>query len=80
MDKKVLISVFGWYGTIAIVVAYALTSFKIITSDTLMYQLLNLTGALGIVFSSLEKKDYQPAVLNLIWLLVALIAVVKILS
>lgn len=65
----------GWYGVIAILTAYALVSFKIIESSTLVYQLLNLTGALGIVAVSVSKKDKQPAVLNAIWALVAFIAI-----
>lgn len=77
--KKKIIEIFGWYGTIAIVLAYALLSFSLISSTSLSYQLLNLTGALGIVVVAYSKKDYQPTVLNIIWFLVALIAIINIL-
>ncbi len=73
-----LIEIFGWYGTCAIVLAYALVSFSVINADSLVYQLLNLTGALGIVAVSFHKKNYQPGVLNIIWFVVALIAIVSI--
>lgn len=73
------VEVAGWYGTIVIVGAYALTSFGILKTSDLLYELLNLTGALGIVVESLSKKDYQPGVLNIIWTLIALIAILKIL-
>ena len=76
--KKQLIELFGWYGTIAIVGAYALSSFLIIKPDSLIYQLLNLTGALGIVGVSFFKKAYQPGVLNIIWSIIALIASINI--
>lgn len=78
MPNKFL-ELFGWYGTCAIVLAYALNSFGIIDSGSLTYQLLNLTGALGIVAISFHKKNYQPGVLNVVWFLVALIAIVNIL-
>ena len=39
----------GWYGTVAIVLAYILVSFKVVPANGVIYQLLNLTGALGII-------------------------------
>lgn len=78
MSHKI-IEIVGWYGTIAIVGAYALSSFGVLRSTDLLYQLLNFTGAIGIVAETLSKKDYQPGVLNIIWSLIALIAILKIL-
>lgn len=75
---RLLIEIIGWYGTVAIVGGYALNSFNIIGSNSLTYQILNLTGAIGIVALSLSKKAYQPATLNAIWTIIALIAIVKI--
>ena len=78
--NKTFINILGWYGTLAIVVAYVLVSFSFISSNSLLFQILNGTGAIGIVVISLYKKAYQPAVLNIIWTLVALIAIVSILK
>ncbi len=72
------IEVLGWYGTVSIILAYALLSFFSLTSTNFIYQLLNLTGALGIVVHSFYRKDFQPGVLNLIWTVIALIAIIKI--
>ena len=49
MNKDKLIELFGWYGTITIILAYALISFSLLAPTSLWYQLLNGTGALGIV-------------------------------
>jgi uncharacterized YccA/Bax inhibitor family protein len=68
----------GWYGTVAIVLAYALVSFYVITSNSILYQLLNLTGALGIILISVSKRTYQPAALNIMWAIIALIALSRI--
>lgn len=76
MDR-VITEVVGWYGTVAIIGAYGLSSFGLISPHNMWYQLLNLTGALGIVVISLTKKAYQPAVLNIIWTIIALIAIVQ---
>lgn len=78
MNRK-LIELLGWYGVIAILGAYALLSFSVIKSNTLLYQLLNLTGAIGIVVHSFGKKAYQPGVLNIVWALIALVALFNIL-
>ncbi|HPW34350.1 MAG TPA: hypothetical protein PK367_01145 [Candidatus Paceibacterota bacterium] len=73
-----LIELYGWYGAVAIILAYALVSFSIIQPDSILYQVLNGTGALGIVLVSFRKKTYQPGVLNAIWTLIALVAIIKI--
>lgn len=75
--KQRLIELFGWYGAVAIVLAFALSSFSLIKPTDLVYQILNLTGALGIVLVSFYKRAYQPAALNIIWTLIALVAIIK---
>lgn len=77
--KKSLIEILGWYGTIAIILAYILVSFSILPANSLWYQILNGTGAIGIVLISLYKKAYQPGILNIIWALIAIIAIINIL-
>ena len=79
MNKKILDEIIGWYGAIAIVSAYALLSFNIIVSESIVYQLLNATGAIGIVYISFKKKAYQPGVLNIIWTIIAIVAIIRIL-
>ena len=77
-SKKDLIEeIIGWYGTLAILIAYGLVNFDLLTTKSLIYQLLNLTGAISIVYISFDKKNIQPAVLNIIWALIGLISIVK---
>lgn len=68
----------GWYGAVAILAAYGLVSFDIIAGNGLLFQLLNLTGALGIIAIAVYKKVSQSIVLNVIWGIVAIIAIVSI--
>ena len=72
--KQKFIEIFGWYGTVAIIGAYALNSYSIIESDNAIYQLMNLTGAFGIIAVSYHKKVYQSVALNIIWSIIALSA------
>ncbi|HUA13034.1 MAG TPA: hypothetical protein VL989_00835 [Candidatus Sulfotelmatobacter sp.] len=67
----------GWYGAFAILLAYALLSLKVIKSDSYIYQVLNLTGAIGIIIEALSKGDKQPAFLNIAWALIALIGIIS---
>jgi hypothetical protein len=75
-SKQLFIELLGWYGVVAILLAYALVSFEVIESKSYAYHLLNLTGALGIVVVSITKKAKQPAVLNVIWAVVAAGAII----
>lgn len=77
---RTLVEVLGWYGTVAIVGAYALVSFGVLDAETMYYQLLNGTGAVGIVLVSLHKRAYQPAVLNMVWTGIALLAILRLLT
>ena len=78
-NNKKIAELFGWYGAAAILLAYALASFKTISIDGYIYQLLNLTGALGLVGISLIKKARQPAALNIVWAIIALATIISLL-
>lgn len=78
--SNLIIEIFGWYGTIAILSAYVLLSFDMITANRISFQLLNLTGAIGIIIVSIAHSNYQPAVIDIVWALIALTALFKIVS
>lgn len=75
--SSIFIEVAGWYGALAVIAAYILIQFSFFQTDNLYYQLLNLTGSIGIIADTIRKKDYQPFIINLIWLLVAASAIVS---
>jgi hypothetical protein len=70
--------VFGWYGMSAILLAYFLVSFNIIATTHFFYQILNVSGSLGIVVVSYQKRAYQPMALNIVWSMIGLAAMAKI--
>lgn len=78
-QNKLIGEMVGWYGTAAIISAYALVSFNIIYADSVVYQLLNLTGAVGIIVISVIKGLRQTVVLNVFWLIIAIVALARIL-
>jgi hypothetical protein len=68
----------SWYGVIAILGAYALITFSVLDSTNIWYQILNGSGAIFIAIDAFHQKDYQPGVLNIIWAVIAIIAIFRI--
>lgn len=77
-NKKLIAEVLGWYGALAILFAYMLVSFSIISADGLAFQLLNLTGAAGMISIAIYKNVKQAVVLNIFWAGVATLALINI--
>jgi len=78
-QSEKLTELFGWYGVLAILCAYGLLSFGVIDSHGIVYHLLNLTGGLGIIVDAYADRNYQPVVLNIVWIAIAVYALSKIL-
>ena len=49
---KLLIDILGWVGSVEVIAAYGLNSYQVIKSDSLTFQLLNLTGAIFLIINS----------------------------
>lgn len=75
--NKTFAEVAGWYGMAAIIAAYSLVSFHLIAPGDWAYQLLNLTGALGMLAVALQKKVRQGVILNVFWLVIATFALIQ---
>ncbi len=63
---------------VLILVAYFLVSFDIVTVHNIWFQLLNIVGSLGLALVAFGRRDWQPMVLNIIWILIAIIAMVRV--
>lgn len=68
----------GWYGMIALIVAYFLVSFSWIPADGITFQLLNLTGGVGLLIVAASKGVLQSVILNLFWAIIGITAIVRI--
>lgn len=71
--------ILGWYGAVALLLGYALISFGVIPAQGLLYQGMVLTGTAGLVVLSLQKRAYQPALLNAVSCVIAIAAIVLLL-
>ncbi len=74
-----LIEALGWYGVIAILLAYTAVTFELTSVHHPLYLLLNLTGSIGILYEAWIKKDWPASALNVVWAAIALIQIIRIL-
>ncbi|HAU07587.1 MAG: hypothetical protein UW46_C0013G0003 [Candidatus Yanofskybacteria bacterium GW2011_GWF1_44_227] len=72
-----IVGAYGWYGMVAIVLAYALNNFGVISVSGYWYPFLNITGSLGIIADSWYHKAWQSVILNVVWIIVAIFALIK---
>ena len=75
--RKKIYEIFGWYGVVAILIAYALVSFNYVSGQSFIFQILSLTGSVGIAIDALANKDHPAAVLNIIYAGIALVVLVQ---
>jgi uncharacterized membrane protein len=75
--KMLLAEIAGWYGAAAILLAYFLVSFDLLSSGSAAFQWLNLTGAIGLILIAAAKNVKQGVVLNGVWAAVSVVALVK---
>ena len=77
---KLLIDILGWIGSVEVILAYGLNSYQKINSDSLTFQILNLTGAAFLIANTVYYGAFPSALINVIWVLIAIPAIFKILK
>jgi hypothetical protein len=68
----------GWIGVVCILGAYGALSFGYLDATSLWYHGINLVGGVGIIIDAVSDKNYQPAVLNAVWIGFAIFAIVRV--
>lgn len=74
---EVWITAMGWIGSVAVIAAYALNSLQKIKSDSLIFQVLNLTGAVLLIINSVFKEAYPFTFINTVWAVIAVVAILR---
>lgn len=75
--QKVMIEWVDWVGVILIVGAYVSVVFGVLNGTDWRYLVVNIVGSACVGYSSWRKRDSQPVVLNLIWIIVALLGLLQ---
>lgn len=68
------IQIIGWSGTVVLIGAYALNSFGVISSQGLLYPILNLYAAIALGVRVWADRNYSNLILEIFWGGVALIS------
>ena len=77
---EILISSLGWIGSLLVIGAYGLNSYQKIKSDSLIFQLMNLVGGILLIINSMYKEAYPFTFINSVWVLIAILAIFRIVS
>jgi len=75
---KNAIEYLGWIGVGMVLFGYLMVTTEKLEPSSIEFQLLNLFGSLGIIGSSLDNKDWQPIVLNVIWAAIAVYGLISV--
>ena len=71
-SAKIITETFGWVGVCLILSAYMLVSFQYLLAGSFLYFILNVTGGMSMIGYSYFKKSYQPLLLNVVWVTIAI--------
>ncbi|AIY11950.1 CBU_0592 family membrane protein [Cellulophaga baltica] len=68
----------GWAGAVLFILSYLLLSIGRLSSKSKVYHTLNILGAICLVINGFMLRDVPNIVVNLIWGLIGIYAVIKI--
>lgn len=74
---ELLIDIIGWIGSVEILLAYGLNIYQKLRSDSPWFYFLNFTGGICFVIYTIHKEAFASAFVNVIWVLIAAIAIIK---
>ena len=75
MNWQLIIDIIGWIGSIEVILAYGLNSYQKIRSNSLLYQMLNLTGGIFLIINTVYYGAYPSTAINIVWVVIATIAI-----
>ena len=77
---EIAVEVAGWAGAVLILLAYLLLSAGKVTGQSIVYQAMNVVGAVGFTVNGWWHGAIPSAALNVIWMLIGAIALWRILD
>lgn len=75
---ELFINILGWIGSVEVLAAYGLNSYQKIKSDSILFYVLNLTGGLLLIVYSIYKEAFPNAFINIVWVIIAVVALIKV--
>ena len=78
MTLRFVIDVIGWLGAAALLVAYGLVSAKRLDGDSMMFQFLNLVGAIFLIINTAYYGAYPSTFVNVVWIGIAVATILHV--
>lgn len=77
---ELAMTIVGWSGVLFCTLGYLLLSTKLIKSDSLPFQLLNVFGGGCLAATALDTNDLPNVAANLLWMGIGLYALISLLK
>jgi hypothetical protein len=74
---ELIIDIIGWLGAIFVLYAYLMVSTRKLEGNSLHYQTANILGALCLIINTYYHRAYPSAVVNLIWIGIAIYSLIS---
>lgn len=68
----------SWYGVVVILIAYMGVSFGYFEPSDPLPIFFNITGSITMLLDAWKDRNWQPVVINIIWILIAGVTLLKI--
>lgn len=75
---ELLVDILGYIGMVLLLIAFGLISMHKITAKNVSYQWMNLVGSILLMINTYYYGALPSALLNLVWLFIALVYLLKI--
>ncbi|OGQ38635.1 MAG: hypothetical protein A2W61_03795 [Deltaproteobacteria bacterium RIFCSPLOWO2_01_44_7] len=73
-----IIEIVGWIGSVLVLLAYILVSNKKMSATSYWYQGFNCVGSVGLIINTFYNQAWPSCVLNIIWAMIAIKALIDI--
>lgn len=80
MEKYHFYNAAGYVGAFLFILSYALLSYGKLKAEHKLYQIMNILGALLLAINALNILDFPTLIVNGLWFIIGLAALVRIIS
>ena len=77
MFRGTFLQFLGWVGALGLLVSYILTSTGTAMTTSVSVSLINILGGILVAVAASARKSWQPMLLNIVWALFGLFALIR---
>ena len=75
MQHQLVIDIIGWFGAIAILLAYAAVSRGLTQGTSFKFQLWNAIGSVCLLINSTYYRAFPSSFVNFVWIGIAIVTI-----